>query len=184
MPEQMRRAREAKKSSQNRLISEIELYARRHALGVASTASLKVYVSEWENGRRSVSPPYTAILRAVFGMTDSELFSQPKRADPTVVDGYAELVSRIDSAHSVGESVVETLLEQTEVFRTLDRQMGATQLVDSMARHLETLTDALTLPSCRVRASRLPPLLRVPRLWRLGKRSTLARPIVHGAITN
>ena len=153
MSERIRQAREAKKWSQNRLISEIELYARRHVLSVASTASLRVYVSEWENGRRAVSPPYTAILRAIFGMTDAELFGQSNRADANAVDGYAELVDHIESAHSVGQSVVETFLEQTEVFRTLDRQMGATQLVDSMARHLETLSDGLAfavLPKARI----------------------------------
>ena len=153
MTERIRRAREAKKWSQNRLVSEIELYARRHVLGVASTASLRVYVSEWENGRRVVSPPYTAILRAIFGMTDAELFGQPNRADANAVDGYTELVDHIESAHSVGQSVVDTFLEQTEVFRTLDRQMGATKLVDSMAKHLEVLSDGLTfavLPNARI----------------------------------
>lgn len=63
-----------------------------------------------------------------------------------------ELVSHIESAHSISQSVVETLSDQTEVFPTLDRQMGATQLVDSMARHLETLSDALTfavMPNAR-----------------------------------
>jgi transcriptional regulator with XRE-family HTH domain len=154
MTERIRRAREARNWSQNRLVSEIELYARQHALSVASTASLKVYVSEWENGRRNVSPPYTAILRTVFGLTDAELFGHhPRGLAVHTVDGYSELVSRIESAHSVGRSVVDTLLEQTEVFRTLDRQMGATQLVDSMTRHLDTLSDALTfavLPSARI----------------------------------
>jgi transcriptional regulator with XRE-family HTH domain len=153
MTERVRRARESKNWSQGRLVSEIELYARRHALSVASTASLKVYVSEWENGRRAVSSPYTAILRAVFGMTDAELFGPRQRADSHTADGYAELVSHIESAQSVGLSVVETLLEQTEVFRTLDRQMGATHLVDSMTRHLEILSDALSfavLPNTRI----------------------------------
>lgn len=153
MTERVRRAREAKHWSQNRLISEIELYARRHALSIASTASLRVYVSEWENGRRALNPPYTAILRAIFGMTDAELFGNPKRADAGHVDGYAELVTHIENARCVGRSVVDTFLDQTEAFRTLDRQMGAAQLIDGMARHLETLTDALTfavLPSARV----------------------------------
>jgi transcriptional regulator with XRE-family HTH domain len=152
MAERIRRAREARNWSQNRLISEIELYAHRHALSIASTASLKVYVSDWENGRRAVSPPYTAILRTVFGMTDAELFGLPERAETYAVDGYSELVSHIESAHSIGQTVVDTLLQQTEVFRTLDRQMGATQLVDSMTQHLDTLSDALTfavLPSAR-----------------------------------
>jgi transcriptional regulator with XRE-family HTH domain len=151
MTERLRPARAAKGWSQNRLVYEIELYARRNAASVATTASLKVYVSDWENGRRTVSAPYTAILRALFGMTDTELFGQ---AEPVLrtVDGYTELVSQIESAHCVSRSVVETFLEQTEAFRTLDRQMGAAQLIDSMEKHLTTLTDALTfavLPTAR-----------------------------------
>src|SRR5258708_21696765 len=151
MTERLRRARGAKGWSQNRLVYEIELYARHNALSVASTASLKVYVSEWENGRRAVSAPYTTILRALFGMTDTELFGQIHAVSYTV-DGYAELVSQIESARCISRSVVETFLEQTEAFRTLDRQMGATQLIDSMDRHIATLSDALTfavLPSAR-----------------------------------
>jgi transcriptional regulator with XRE-family HTH domain len=153
MTERIRRARAAKGWSQNRLVYEIELYARQHALAVATTASLKVYVSEWENGRRAVSLPYTTILRALFGMTDAELFGQQQPADIHAVDGYEELVSHIENAHSVGCSVVDTFLEQTEAFRTLDRQMGAAQLIDSMTRHLDTLSEALTfavLPKARV----------------------------------
>jgi transcriptional regulator with XRE-family HTH domain len=153
MTERVRRARGVKNWSQSRLVFEIELYARQHALTVAATASLKVYVSEWENGRRAVTPPYTVILRALFGMTDTELFGEPERPTVPTVDGYTELVNRIENAHGVGRSVVETFLEQTEAFRTLDRQMGAAQLVDSMTRHIETLSDALTfavLPSARI----------------------------------
>jgi tetratricopeptide (TPR) repeat protein len=93
------------------------------------------------------------ILRALFGLTDVELFGAPERTSVPMVDGYSELVSRIEDAHGVSRSEVETFLDQTEVFRTLDRQRGAAQLVDSMNRHLETLSDALTftvLPSARI----------------------------------
>lgn len=148
----LRHARQLKGWSQNRLIYEIELYARQRALTVASPASLKVYVSQWENGHRAVSPPYTTILRALFGMTDAELFGTPGKSIPEA-DGYAKLVNYIESAHSVGRSVIDTLLEQTEIFRTLDRQMGASQLIDAMGTHLATLSDALAfavLPSARV----------------------------------
>lgn len=151
MTERLRTARAAKGWSQNRLVYEIELYARQHALSVATTASIKVYVSDWENGRRAVSAPYTTILRALFGMTDTELFEQRSPESP-VVDGYAELARQIDAAHCIGRSVVDTFLEQTEAFRTLDRQMGAAQLVDAMERHITTLSDALAfavLPNAR-----------------------------------
>lgn len=152
MTERLRAARAAKGWSQNRLVYEVERYARQHALSVASAASLKVYVSDWENGRRTVSVPYTTILRALFGMSDTELFGSSRSLPLATVDGYAELVSHIEVAHSIGESVVTTFLDQTEAFRTLDRQLGASQLVDSMDKHLDTLTDALTfavLPSAR-----------------------------------
>ncbi|RNL83167.1 helix-turn-helix transcriptional regulator [Halostreptopolyspora alba] len=151
MSEQIRKARSARGWSQNRLIHEIERYARAKATSIAGTASLRVYVSEWENGKRSVAPPYTAILRAVLGMTNEELFEEQEVSIPTV-DGYSELVDRIESAHSVSSSVVETLNQQTELLRTVDRQMGASQLVDQMTAHINTLTEALTfavLPSAR-----------------------------------
>lgn len=143
MTERVRQARYAKSWSQSRLIYEIDRYAEQHKIQVASPASLKVYVSEWENGRRAVTPPYTAILRALFGLTDAELFAEPTEGTLIAADGYDELVAHIEAARSIGPSDVGTLLDQTEIFRTLDRKMGATQLVDSMTRHLEILSEAL-----------------------------------------
>jgi transcriptional regulator with XRE-family HTH domain len=152
MPDGLRAARAARGWSQSRLIYELELYAGRHAIPVASQASLKVYVSEWENGRRTVSPPYTGILRSLFGKTDTELFGTAPGPEPATAEGYDELVSRIDAAHAVSRSAVDTFLAQTETYRTLDRQIGAAQLVDSMDRHVAILSDALTfavLPGAR-----------------------------------
>lgn len=151
MGERLRRARAAKGWSQSRLLYEIEGHARRKALGIATAASLKVYISEWENDRRAITQPYRAILRSLFGMTDEELFGSVP-ATLALVDGYDELISRIESAHAVSRTVVATFVEQTEAFRTLDRQIGASQLVDSMGRHLATLSDALAfavLPDAR-----------------------------------
>jgi hypothetical protein len=48
--------------------------------------------------------------------------------------------------------MVNTFQDQTELFRTMDRQMGASGLVDQMTGHLATLEDALTfavLPEAR-----------------------------------
>ncbi|WP_339329074.1 hypothetical protein [Streptomyces formicae] len=68
--------RNAREWSQARLIHEIEKYARQHTLDVGSTASLRVYVSEWENAKRSISERYAQILRPVLGVTDEELFGR------------------------------------------------------------------------------------------------------------
>ncbi len=63
----LRAARTARGWSQERLVREIQHYAERHLLDVATTASLRVYVSEWENVRRSISERYGAILRPLLG---------------------------------------------------------------------------------------------------------------------
>ncbi|MGW1199529.1 XRE family transcriptional regulator [Streptomyces sp. NPDC002536] len=122
-------------------------------LDVASTASLRVYVSEWENGKRAISRRYAAILRALLGITDRELLGERSSVEPSpLAGGYDDLVSRIDSARSVSLSMVKTFMDQTELLRTVDRQMGAAGLVDQMAGHLARLEDALTfavLPDTR-----------------------------------
>ncbi|MFC5801645.1 helix-turn-helix transcriptional regulator [Streptomyces formicae] len=153
MLNRLREVRNAREWSQARLIHEIEKYARQHTLDVGSTASLRVYVSEWENAKRSISERYAQILRPVLGVTDEELFGRhAPAAPPPAVGGYDELISRIDSARSVSLTMVKTFMDQTELLRTVDRQMGAASLVDQMTGHLATLEDALTfavLPETR-----------------------------------
>ncbi|MGX1885290.1 XRE family transcriptional regulator [Streptomyces sp. NPDC055287] len=122
-------------------------------LTIASTASLRVYVSEWENGRRPISERYAKILRVLLGVTNDELQGNHSAPAPTTeADGYDELVSRIDASRSVSLTMVKTFMEQTELLRTFDRQMGAASLVDQMTGHLSKLEDALTfavLPETR-----------------------------------
>lgn len=148
----LREARSVRGWSQERLVREIELYARQHAQGVASTASLRVYVSEWENGRRAISKRYAAILRPLLGVTDSELLDSPSVAAPAQADGYGDLLDRIDSARSISPTMIQSFMDQTELLRTMDRQMGAASLVDQMSGHLAALEEALTfsvLPDTR-----------------------------------
>ncbi|MFB4424440.1 XRE family transcriptional regulator [Streptomyces sp. QL37] len=150
----LRTARTARSWSQERLVREIEQYARRHVTDVASTGSLRVYVSEWENGKRAISDRYATILRRLLGITDTELRSSPPKtiSTPATADGYDELLNRIDAAGSVSESVVKTFNDQTELLRTMDRQMGSAGLVDQMQGHLAALEDTLNfavLPTAR-----------------------------------
>ena len=132
---------------------EIERFAREHLLDVPTTASLRVYVSEWENGKRRISVALAAVLRPLLGLTDEELRGRGDRpAAPSLADGYTDLLTRIDSAGSVGADMLHSFTEQTELLRTFDRQMGAAGLVDQMTAHLSALEDALTfavLPEAR-----------------------------------
>ncbi|MEU0443449.1 XRE family transcriptional regulator [Streptomyces sp. NPDC006186] len=111
-----------------------------------------MYVSEWENGRRAISARYAAILRKLLGVTDFELRGVSEEPAPAAADGYDDLLSRIDSASSISASMVQAFNDQTELLRTMDRQMGAARLVDQMTGHLAALEDALNfavLPAAR-----------------------------------
>lgn len=152
MGEALRKARRARGWSQERLIREIEGYARSRLTDVASTASLRVYVSEWENGKRAISDRYGALLRPLLGLTDAELRPADPAPSPVLADGYDALLQRIDSARSVGPSMVATFMDQTELLRSMDRQMGAPALVDQMTGHLAAMEEALSfavLPDSR-----------------------------------
>ncbi|MGW7521223.1 XRE family transcriptional regulator [Streptomyces sp. NPDC054796] len=141
--------------SQERLIHAIEAYARQHGSEIAGTASLRTYVSEWENDKRKINDHYAGILRALLGCTDEELRGEQLASVPILppsADGYDDLLSRIDSARSVSQSMVKAFMDQTELLRTMDRQLGAASLVDQMGSHLATLEEALTfavLPDTR-----------------------------------
>ncbi|WP_200146707.1 MULTISPECIES: helix-turn-helix domain-containing protein [Streptomyces] len=147
----LRSVRNARGWSQDRLVYEMRRFAEQRLLDIASAASLKTYISEWENGRRSITDRYATILRPLLGVTDAELRGAAESQEPQA-DGYADLLSRIDAASSLSESVVPSFLAQTELLRTMDRQMGATGLVDQMNGHLAAMEDALTfavLPGAR-----------------------------------
>lgn len=152
MSEGLRGTRKNRGWSQERLVREIEQYARQHATDVASTASLRVYVSEWENGKRVISDRYAVILRRLLGVTDAELRPAATVVQGLAADGYDDLLSRIDTASSIGGSMVESFNAQTELLRTMDRQMGSSGLVDQMAGHLAKLEETLNfavLPGTR-----------------------------------
>jgi transcriptional regulator with XRE-family HTH domain len=146
----LKQARTARGWSQGRLRAEIERYAVSHPqITIASSASLKVYISDWENGRRSITEPYTTILRALLGWTSEELLQE---VVPQEADGYDELIRHIDTAHALSRSMVDTFTSQTELLRTQDRMVGAFSIVDQMNAHLAKLQEALTfavLPDAR-----------------------------------
>ncbi|MFF0622960.1 helix-turn-helix domain-containing protein [Streptomyces sp. NPDC004296] len=147
----LRVARTARGWSQDRLVYEMRRFAEQRLLDIASAASLKTYISEWENGRRAITERYAAILRPLLGVTDSELRGEAD-PQPAPADGYADLLSRIDAAGSLSGSMVQSFFDQTELLRTMDRQMGAAGLVDQMNGHLAAMEDALTfavLPGTR-----------------------------------
>lgn len=144
MGSQLSGARKARGWTQARLVLEIE--KRRPVMGLAPIrrASLKTYVSEWENGRRAIGEDDRRVLRAIFGLTDEELFGGVAGAHSVLDAAYVELAQRIEESKSVDLSMIKTLSGQTELFRTWDRKMGAPSLADQLSGHVTTLENALT----------------------------------------
>jgi transcriptional regulator with XRE-family HTH domain len=142
--------RQARGWSQGRLIHELVRRAQAAGIAIAEAHSLKVYVSQWENGRRLVGEPYRTLLRGIFGLTDEELFGKSGLTRPN--DEHQELIQRLALGRAGDCQVAQLLARHTDFLRNLDKQVGAPTLIDQMAGHLASLERVLTytiLPSAR-----------------------------------
>lgn len=158
MANRLQAARKARGWVQSRLVIEIERQRPLMGLPPVSRASLKTYVSEWENGRRPVGEDDRRVLRSIYGLTDEELFGETVDSNNVLDAAYAELAQRIEESKSVDLGMIGTLARQTELFRSWDRQMGAPSLADQLSAHIATLENALAytvLPSARCPVARV-----------------------------
>lgn len=74
MPTKLRELRTERKWTQDRLIVELEAFARRREVKIAERTSLKVMISRWENGRGgAMEERYRALFREIFRTTDEGL---------------------------------------------------------------------------------------------------------------
>lgn len=108
-------------------------------------------LSDFENGRRPVNEPYRSFFRAIYGMTDDELFESVS-PDVQKFSEYEMFAERIASARAVTPEAAEVFARQTDALRAADCHVGAAPLLDQMAGHLATLEDALAhaiVPSVR-----------------------------------
>lgn len=146
-------ARHARDLSQSQVIAELLRRANAGGLHIAAPTSLKMLLSSFENARREVGEPYRTLFRAIYGMTDDELFGPTVPDDDTQEQAeHAALAERIGAARRVDQGTAAMLSQQTHYLRTMDCQVGAAALVDQMAGHLATVQDALShaiLPSVR-----------------------------------
>ena len=92
MTTRLQAARLARDLTQSQVIAEMIRRADGEGVSLASRTSLKTLMSSFENGRRSVGEPYRSLFRAIYGMTDSELFG--KQGDEPV-DASGEEYGRL-----------------------------------------------------------------------------------------
>lgn len=135
---------------QSQVINQLIARASAAGIHIAVPSSLKTMLSDFENGRRPVNEPYRSLFRAIYGMTDGELFGTvaelPKSSE------YEMFAERIVNARGVSAEAAEVFARQTDALRAADCHVGAAPLLDQMAGHLTTLEDALAhaiVPSVR-----------------------------------
>jgi transcriptional regulator with XRE-family HTH domain len=153
MKTRLQAARAARGLKQSHVIAELTRRAEIAGFPIASPSSLQILLSNFENGKRSVNEPYRTLFRAIYGMTDDELFApvDTTETDPELAE-YTALAGRIISASKVDKATAEMLAHQTDYLRTMDCRLGAAALVDQMNGHLATVQEALShaiLPSVR-----------------------------------
>jgi transcriptional regulator with XRE-family HTH domain len=152
MTTRLQLVRKARELTQSQVIVELGRRAAAANIAIASPASLKMLLSSYENGRRQVHEPYRSLLRAIYGMTDTELFGQHENVVSAEDIEYTALADRIAAARKVDRTTAALLARQTDYLREMDCRMGAAALVDQMQAHLTTVQDALShaiLPSIR-----------------------------------
>lgn len=152
MSTRLQLARRSRSMTQTQVITELMRHANTRGVDIASPQSLKMLLSSFENGRRQVNDPYRSLFRAIYGMTDEELFGAAETAESQEEAEYSALAERIASARRVDRTTAELLSQQTHYIRTLDCRVRAASLVDQMTGHLATVQDALShaiLPSVR-----------------------------------
>ncbi|MFC3992693.1 XRE family transcriptional regulator [Actinoplanes siamensis] len=136
------------------MIQELTRRAEVSGLPIASPSSLQILLSNFENGKRAVNEPYRSLFRAIYGMTDDELFAPV--GDPGETDNesaeYAALAARVAAARQIDHTTASLLSAQTDYLRAMDCRVGGAALVDQMNAHLTTVQEALShaiLPSIR-----------------------------------
>ena len=154
MKTRLQAARVTRGFKQSYVIKELVRRAEMAGLSIASSGSLQILLSNFENGKRRVNEPYRTLFRAIYGMTDEELFSSLDFADsePTRHDEYSALAERINATRRIDKSTASLLAEQTNYLRSMDCRLDAVALADQMAGHLATIEGALShaiLPSIR-----------------------------------
>lgn len=93
----LRRARDERGLKQAAVLRAITERAAVSGLSIANPSSLKALLSAWENGHRSVPGQYRPLFRAIYGMTDDELFG----VDTDATAEFDELSIRIASSKAI-----------------------------------------------------------------------------------
>ena len=139
----LRTALEDKGWSYTRLIAEMRKVAGRQGKMLPTTASLIAMLSRWLNGHERPSQFYREILSGALGLNQAELESGdgqelavtlPAAGSADRLLGFVEYRGHVDSA------LLDDLDALTDIYRRMDRRLGAASLFEDLTRHLHRVT--------------------------------------------
>jgi tetratricopeptide (TPR) repeat protein len=138
----LRTALEEKGWSYTRLIAEMRRVAGRQGKTLPTTASLVAMLSRWLNGHERPSRFYREILSGALGLDQAELESTNghELAVTLPADGSEDRLLVVEYRGHVDGALLDDLEALTDVYRRMDRRLGAADLFEDLTRHLHRVT--------------------------------------------
>jgi tetratricopeptide (TPR) repeat protein len=138
----LRTALEDKGWSYRRLIAEMRKVAGRQGKALPATASLIAMLSRWLNGHERPSRFYREILSDALGLDQTEL--EPGNGHEPAVTlaavGSDDRLLGFEYRGSVDRALLDDLDALTDVYRRMDRRLGAASLFEDLTHHLQRVT--------------------------------------------
>ena len=138
----LRTALEDKGWSYTRLIAEMRKVAGRQGKTLPTTASLIAMLSRWLNDHERPSRFYREILSGALGLDPAELESDNghELAVTPVAAGSDDRLLDLEYRGIVDRGLLDDLDALTDVYRRMDRRLGAASLFEDLTRHLQRVT--------------------------------------------
>jgi transcriptional regulator with XRE-family HTH domain len=138
----LRTALEDKGWSYTRLIAEMRKVAGRQGKMLPTTASLMAMLSRWLNGHERPSLFYREILSGALGLDQAELEpgAGQELAVPLAGTDSDDRLLGSEYRGSVDGALLDDLDTLTDVYRRMDRRLGAASLFEDLTRHLQRVT--------------------------------------------
>jgi transcriptional regulator with XRE-family HTH domain len=137
----LRTALEDKGWSYTRLIAEMRKVAARQGKSLPSTASLIAMLSRWLNDHERPSRFYREILSGALGLDQAELQAgSSQELAVRVPDPGSDDRLLVEYRGNVDGALLDDLDSLTDLYRRMDRRLGAVSLFEDLSRHLQRVT--------------------------------------------
>jgi tetratricopeptide (TPR) repeat protein len=135
----IRQARDARGWTSARLNHELRLAATRAGVKTANATSLRVMISQWENGRQTPDRTYQMLLQMAFDLPAEAMGFIDEAPDDTLAGGMGSLIRRNVRQLDVTESVLGYFRQQHAQHTLLDNIAGPGLVVDIASTQADQL---------------------------------------------